>query len=198
MAMKKTMTLRQKAAYIKDYYTWPIVLTIVLALALAGAIWHRQARKTYDADLVYAGASYGAFDAQKAADALANLGDDVNHDGQKTMLFDQFFYGSVPTAEYAMTMTVTLEQMMQKGKPALYLLDKPRLYMVLRDGICPVPVSEWSQKEGDLAVNVGKSRLLSELGFPEEDLYLIVCRGSEDGTFDNACQIARAITETLD
>lgn len=196
----KDLTFKKKLEYIKDYYKAPI---IAAALIIAVAIYFLSGyltREKYDSVIIYAGGEYFGAEYAERISGLAELGIDADGDGEKKLKLDQFSYTDIQSAEYRLTMTLTLKSLISSGDPAVIWLDSERLSLITADGYDKLmPASLWSAlpSEDGYSVSLSDSVILNELGIDSDGLYMLVIMPSDASSLKAECtlKLARAIAK---
>ena len=182
----KALSFKKKSEYIYDYYKAPLIIALLSVLVLSYFLYSHLTKEKYDAEILYAGSYYFTSEYESAISSLAELGEDADKNGEKKLKFDQFSYTDIYGAEYKVTMTVTLSNIVKSGKENILWLDEERLKMLLpeiEDFL--LPVSEWAhgaESCGTYFVNLSKSVLLKEKGIPADGIYMAVVRAKDTGS----------------
>lgn len=185
----KRLSPRQKLAYIHDYYKAPIIIALSVVLALSYFLYRSVTKEKYDAEIIYAGSYYYSGDFAGSVASLASLGEDADGDGEKALKFDQFSYTDIYGAEYKVTMTVTLCNIIKSGKETILWLDEERLGSVVSEcGDYLLPADEWApgaHSPDTYSVRLSESRALKEAGIPADGVYMAVVRAKNKDSAKN-------------
>lgn len=195
----KNLSGKQKLGYIFDYYKAPIIIVLSAALVLSYFLYDHFTKEKFDAEIIYAGSGYFTSEYESAVSSLASLGVDADNDGGEKLKFDQFSYTDIFGAEYKVTMTVTLINIVKSGKENILWLDSERLSAVLSE--CEdylVPKDEWApgaESQDSYSVDLSKSAVLKEKGIPTDGAYMVVVRAKhpESAKNQNTLKIAGKI-----
>lgn len=194
------LTFKKKLEYIKDYYKAPIIAAIVVIAVAFYFLYGYLTREKYDSAIIYAGSEYFGAEYAERISALAELGIDADSDGEKKLKLDQFSYTDIQSAEYKLTMTLTLKSLTASGEPAVIWLDSERLSIILSDSEGRLmPASDWSALPSDdgYSVSLSESAVLNELEINTEDLYMLLVMPDDASSPKAECtlKIARAIAK---
>ena len=195
----KNLSGKQKLGYIFDYYKAPIIIVLSAALVLSYFLYDHFTKEKFDAEIIYAGSGYFTSEYESAVSSLASLGVDADNDGGEKLKFDQFSYTDIYGAEYKVTMTVTLINIVRSGKENILWLDSERLSAVLSE--CEdylVPKDEWApgaESQDSYSVDLSESAVLKEKGIPADGVYMVVVRAKhpESAKNQNTLKIAGKI-----
>lgn len=185
----KALSFKKKSEYIYDYYKAPLIIALLSLLVLSYFLYSHFTKEKYDAEIICAGSHYFTSEYESALASLADLGEDADKNGEKKLKFDQFSYTDIYGAEYKVTMTVTLSNIVKSGKENILWLDEERLNTLLpeiEDFL--VPVSEWAygaESYGKYFVSLSKSAVLNEKGIPADGMYMAVVRAKDTGSAKN-------------
>jgi len=194
-------------SYVWDYYKWYIICGIAVIALSIFTYYDVKNTVKYDTNINFV--ATGVITSEKADEICAKCAQnsvDLNENGSVDISLTQlnFTEDNQKNSEMNYALTNKLMTLFASRDELIFITDSymlERLTNMNKEGDVFLPVKEWAPDgeviEGELAVSLGDSSVLKEVGIDSSDMYILMARADyEEGITPEEVN-ARKIAEFL-